>query len=101
MAELTIGYEFIFNLAVKKKNGKVYKSHSATGVGTTYDHALWYAYFSLKKKRIEILKVNTVRVNRIAFAIRDGHSIPAKLAEHPPVIPEDLNAAVKHLPKQS
>lgn len=99
MAELTIGYEFIFNVTVKKKNGKIYKSHSVMGIGSAYDHALWYAYFSLKKKKIEILNVNAVRVTRIAFAIQDGQSISVKLADHPPVIPEDLNNAVKYLPK--
>lgn len=99
MEELTIGYEFIFNVAIKKKNGKVYKSHSAIGIGSAYDHALWYIHFSLKKKRSEILKVNSVRVRRIAFAIRDGQSVSIKLADHPPVIPEDLNTAVNYLPK--
>jgi len=99
MAELNIGYEFIFNVAVRKKNGKVYKSHTVNGIGSAYDHALWYAHFSLKKKRSEILKVNSVRVKRIAFAIQHGHSVPVKLADHPPVIPEDLNHAVNYLPK--
>jgi len=99
MSELNIGYEFIFNLAVKKKNGKTYKTHLAAGIGSTYAHALWYACFTLKKKRIEILKVNSARVKRIAFAIRDGQSVPAQLAEFPAEIPEDLNNELSRLTK--
>jgi uncharacterized protein (DUF433 family) len=53
----------------------------------------------LKKKRSEILKVNSVLVKCIAFAIQDGQSVSVKLADYPPVIPEDLNNAVKQLPK--
>jgi hypothetical protein len=99
MTGLTIGYEFIINLAVKKRNGKTFKSHLITGLGCTYSIAMHDVFLKLKKKRTEILMVNSVRVCRIAFAIEDGKSISIKLADHPPVIPENLNEALKYLPK--
>lgn len=99
MSSLTIGYEFIINVAVKKRNGKTYKRHSAMGLGTSYYFALYDVCLKLKKKRSEILKVNSARVCRIAFAIENGKSVPLKLSEHQPEIPEDLNADLKYLPK--
>ncbi len=66
---ISIGYEFIFNVAIKKNNGKTFKSHLVNGLGTSYENALWDIYFKLKRKRSEIIKVNRVRVSRIAFAI--------------------------------
>jgi len=99
MAQITICYDFIINLRVKKQNGKTYKSHSVAGLGSNYSRALYDVFFKLKKKRTEILSVNSVRVCRIAFAIEDGKSLSLKLADHLPVLPEDLNTAVKCLPK--
>lgn len=100
MKSLSIGYDFIFNVAIKKANGKTFKSHTVNGLGSTYDNALWNVYFKLKKKRAEILQVNRVRVCRIAYAIEDGKSIPLRLADCPPQIPEDLNSSMKKLPKK-
>jgi len=101
MKTLSIGYDFIFNVAIKKANGKTFKSHTVNGLGSSYDNALWDIYFKLKKKRAEILQINRVRVARIAFAIQDGKSIPLSLADCPPHIPEDLNSSMKNLPKKS
>jgi len=101
MKSLSIGYDFIFNVVIKKANGKTFKSHTVNGLGSTYDNALWDVYFKLKRKRSEILKVNRVRAYRIAFAIEDGKSIPLRLADCPPHIPEDLNDSMKNLPKKT
>jgi hypothetical protein len=99
MTSLTIGYEFMINVAVKKRNGKTFKSHSVQGLGANYANALFDVYLKLKKRRSEILQVNSVRVCRIAFAFENGKSVSVKLADHPPAIPEDLNTALKYLPK--
>lgn len=99
MAQLTICYDFLINLRVKKRNGKTYKSHSVAGLGSNYSNALYDVFLKLKKKRTEILSVNSVRVCGIAFAFKDGQSLSLKLADHPLVLPEDLNAPVKYLPK--
>lgn len=96
---LTICYDFVFNLVVKR-NGKTYKNHLVTSIGGNYDNAVWDAYFHTKKKRSEILKINSVRVVRIAFAIQNGKSISLKLVDYPPQIPEDLNSVLKYLPKK-
>ena len=99
MAGLTIGYEFMINLAVKKRNGKTFKSHLVTGLGCTYSIALYDVFLKLKKKRTKILSVNSVRVCRIAFAIEDGKPISIRLEDHSPVLPENLNDGLKYLPK--
>ncbi|RLJ77341.1 hypothetical protein [Pedobacter alluvionis] len=101
MTNLSIGFDFVFNVAVKKANGKTFKSHAVNGLGTSYDNAIWDIYFKLKRKRIEILAVNTVRVARIAYAIEDGKSISLQLADCTPYIPEDLNSSLKYLPKKA
>ena len=99
MKNVTIGYEFIFDVAVKKVNGKIYKSHSIHGIGNDYDTALWDIYLKLKKKRSGIIEINKVRVHRIAYAIQDGKSIPLRLADCMPNIPDNLNSKIKYLPK--
>lgn len=101
MTGLTIGYEFIFNVAVKKRNGMTFKKSTVTGLGGTYDSAVWDIYNKLKKKRSEILKINSVRGWRIAFTFENGKLIPTSLAEYPPKIPEDLNQTLKYLPKKA
>lgn len=98
MSELMIGYEWVFNVVVKKRNGKVFKSHLAICIGTNYVHALWNVHFELKRKHNEIVKVNRVRVEGNAFAIAQGNSVSVKLADYPPDIPEDLNREVEKLP---
>jgi len=44
MKNISIGYDFIFNVAIKKGNGKTFKSHTVNGLGSTYDNALWDIY---------------------------------------------------------
>jgi hypothetical protein len=99
MENLTIGYEFVFNIDVLKRNGKAYKGSSVVGLGITYSSAVWDIYLKLKKKRSKILKINKVRVFRNAFAVKDGSLITVALVDFPPNIPEDLNKAIEFLPK--
>jgi len=80
-------------------NNKTYKSHLVNGIGCTYDSAFWDIYYKLKKKHIEILKINRVRVYRIAFAFDEGKPVSIPLADCMPIIPEDLNYIMKYLPK--
>lgn len=101
MAGLIIGYDFMFNVAVKKRNGKTSNKSSVTGLGITYDNAVWDIHNKLKKRKSEILHINSVRVCRIAFAFEDGKSMSLSLAEHPPNIPEDLNHALSYLTKKT
>lgn len=102
MEGLTICYEFNFNIAVKKKNGREYKSYAVLATGINYDQAVWDAYFTLKKRRIAILKINSAKVLRIAFALDDNHNfITAKLADHPIEIPADLDKILNQLPKKN
>jgi len=100
MTDLLICYDFKFNLDVKKRNGKTYKHHVIMGLGFNYQGALWDIYFKLKKRKTEILQVNEVTVCRIAFALWQGQSVLAALADHPPLIPQDLNNSLKYLPKK-
>jgi len=101
MENLTIGYDFIFNVTIKKANGKTFKSHTVVGLGANYENALWDIYFKLKKKRSEILGVNRVRVARMAYSIQNGQSVSLSLADHMPTIPEDLNSSIKNLPQKN
>lgn len=101
MASLIIGYDFIFNVAVKKRNGRTLNKSSVTGLGISYESAVWDIYNKLKKRKSEILHINSVRACRIAFAFENGNSMSFRLAEHPPDIPDDLNHALRYLPKKS
>lgn len=95
-----ICYDFKFNLDVKKRNGKTYKRHLMMGLGFNYSGALWDMHFKLKKRKTEILHVNSVTVIRITFGQKDAQPVYLKLADHPPIIPEDLNDFFKYLPKK-
>lgn len=99
MASLIIGYDFIFNVAIKKRNGKTCNKSSVAGLGITYESAVWDIHNKLKKRKSEILHINSVRVCRIAFAIENGKSMPFRLAEYPPDIPEDLNHVLRSILK--
>lgn len=76
MAGLTIGYDFIFNVAVKKRNGKTFNKSSVAGLGMTYDNAVWDIHNKLKKRHCEILQINSVRICRIAFAFEKANRSP-------------------------
>ncbi|ETZ19127.1 hypothetical protein [Pedobacter sp. V48] len=101
MEGITIGYDFRFNLVVHKRNGKTYKRHIVTGIGINFSSALWDVYFKLKKRKSEILSITSAEPIRVAFAFKGEESLRLKLSECLPVIPEDLDKALKHLPKQS
>ena len=47
---MTICYEFSFRLAVRKKNGRLYKNHAVNALGFTFQNALWDVYSILKKE---------------------------------------------------
>lgn len=101
MERVTIGYDFRFNLVVRKRNGKTYHRHIIVGIGLNFDTALWDVYFKLKKRKSEILKITSAEPLRVAFAFKGGESFSLKLADCQPVMPDDLDTALKHLPKQS
>lgn len=96
-----ICYEFAFKLAVRKKNGRLYKSHSVNGIGITFQNALWDVYHTLKKRKSEILSINSVKAMRVAFAFDDNQqSLKLSLLDHPPQIPTDLSRELLMLPKK-
>ncbi len=100
MEALTICYEFNFRLTVRKRNGNLYKNHHIIGIGLTYNNALWDVYTKLKKRRSVIIKVQEVKPRCIAFAFdKDNKSVKLSLAEHPPILPEDLNKGLNYLPQ--
>jgi len=101
MEGVTIGYDFRFNLVVKKKNGKIFKRHIISGLGINFDSALWDVYFKLKKCKTEILKVTTAEPIRIAFAFKGEESLRLRLADCPPAMPGDFDNALNFLPKNS
>ncbi|CAM4211790.1 hypothetical protein SAMN06265348_10645 [Pedobacter westerhofensis] len=100
MEGLLIAYDFKFTLVVKKRNGRTFQRHLAAGIGRDFNGALWDVYFKLKKRKCEILKVNRVEPIRIAFAFKGSESLRLKLADYPPALPEDLEDALKYLPKK-
>ena len=100
MEGVTICYDFKFTLVVKKRNGKTFHRHLAAGIGLDFSAALWDVYFKLKKRKSEILKITSVEPLRIAFAFRGEQSLKLKMADFPPVVPEDLEAALKYLPNK-
>nr|WP_199077097.1 hypothetical protein [Pedobacter sp. ASV19] len=100
MEKITIAYDFIFQMEVRKKNGKIYRNHYVNGIGAKYSSALWDVYFNCKRRKTIILKVIEVRVLGVAFAYNEAGFFKAKLSDYPPVIPDDLNAELKHLPQK-
>ncbi|SEM73936.1 hypothetical protein SAMN05192574_101656 [Mucilaginibacter gossypiicola] len=98
---MTICYEFAFRLAVRKKNGRLFKNHSVNGIGFTFQNALWDVYHTLKKRKAEIVTILSVRPLRVAFAFNSQQqSIKINIADHPPDIPGDLNRELEMLPKK-
>lgn len=100
MEAITIGYDFRFDLVVRKSNGKTYKKHIITGLGITFESALWTIFFKLKKSKTEILDITGVEPIRIAFAFRGEENLRLKLADYLPLIPEDFAQALNLLPKK-
>jgi len=101
MEELTICYEFNFNVAIRRKTGKQQKSYALLATGATYTNALWDVYFTLKRRNSTLINVNTVRVTRISFALDEQQNfVKAALADYPVEIPEDLNKEVALLPQK-
>lgn len=96
--KLTIGYEFDFWLAVRKRNGKLYRNHHIVGLGITFGFALWDVYHTLKKRKSQIVAIHNVRPLCIAFAFDENNqSVKVSVVDHPPVMPEDLNAELSKL----
>lgn len=101
MEELTICYELNFNVAIRRNNGSQRKNYALLATGVTYTNALWDAYFTLKKRKCTLIKVNSAKVNRIAFAMNEQHNfVKAALADYPLAIPEDLNNELSLLPQK-
>lgn len=97
--KLTIGYEFDFWLTVRKRNGKLYKNHHIVGLGITFGLALWDVYHTLKKRKSQVVAIHNVRSLRIAFAFDENNqSVKVSLADHPPIMPDDLDAELNKLP---
>lgn len=99
MKDIAICYNFKFSLTIKKRKGKDYKSHTIVGVGFSYWNALWDVHYKLKNRKTEILKINSLIVLRIALAVQDEKSVAINLADHLPVIPDDLNIELHRIPK--
>lgn len=98
---MTICYEFSFRLAVRKKNGRLFKNHSVNGIGFTFQNALWDVYYTLKKRKSEIVAIVGVKPLRVAFAFDENQqSVKVSIADNPPVIPEDLGKELEKLPKK-
>ena len=98
---MTICYEFGFKLAVRKKNGRLFKNHSVNGLVFTFQNALWDVYNILKKRKSEIVAINSVRPLRVAFAFDNKQqSVKLSIADHPPDIPTDLGRELEMLPKK-
>lgn len=101
MEELTICYEFNFNVAIKRNKGKQQNSYSMLATGTTYSNAVWDMYFTLKKRRCKIIKINSVKVTRIAFVLDEQQNFTSvRLADYPAEIPQDLNKELDRLPQK-
>ncbi|WP_413670127.1 hypothetical protein ACEN9X_09410 [Mucilaginibacter sp. Mucisp86] len=101
MEKTTIYYEISINLTLKNKKGKIRKGYYETGLGNTYESALWYVYFTLKKRGYQILEVKSAVVKGVAFAYNSaGDSVKVNLADCMPAIPDDLNKEVQNLPKK-
>ncbi len=101
MEGLTICYEFNFNVAIKKNNGKQQKKYALLATGVCYITALWDVYLTLKKRRSTLINVNSVKVNRIAFAMDEEHKfVKVILADYPLEIPQDLNKDLYLLPSK-
>jgi len=100
MAEMMICYDFNFNVDVKKRNGKTYKRHLIKGLGLNFNSALWDIYFKLKKRKTEIITINSVIPCRVAFAYRGEETLKIQLADYPPEIPTDFSEALKNLPQK-
>ncbi|MCD8739364.1 hypothetical protein LT679_02010 [Mucilaginibacter roseus] len=99
-AKLTIGYEFDFWLTIRKRNGKLFNNHHIIGLGLDFNLALWDVYHTLKKRKSRIEAINKARPLRIAFAFGADHQpVKTSLAEHPPLMPENLETELLKLPK--
>jgi len=102
LEELTVCYEFNFNVAIQKKKGKQQKKYALLATGTTYSNAVWDVYFTLKKRQSTLISVNSVKVNRIAFALNDDQQfVKVSMADYPVEIPADLNKELSLLPKKN
>jgi len=101
MEELTICYEFNFNVAISRNKGRQQKKYALLATGVNYAIALWDVYITLKKRRSTLLSVNSVSVTRIAFALdKQRNFIKVSLADYPAEIPEDLNKELAYLPRK-
>lgn len=101
MEKITICYEFVLRLTIRKKNGKLYKGHIITGLGSTFRMGLWDVYNKLRKRESEIVTIREVQEIRIAFAFdKDATSVKVRAEDYPPEIPEDFQKELDYLPKK-
>lgn len=101
MEKMTICYEFVFRLTIRKKNGRLYNGHIITGLGLTFGVALWDIYSKLKKRKSEIITICEVKEVRIAFAFgKDASPLKISIADYPPDMPEDYQKELNYLPKK-
>jgi len=101
MEELTICYEFNFNVAIRRNKGRQQKKYALLATGINYATALWDVYFTLKKRSSTLVSVNSARVTRIAFALdKQQNFVRVSLADYPIEMPEDLNKELASLPQK-
>ncbi|HVW96686.1 MAG TPA: hypothetical protein VHA56_12020 [Mucilaginibacter sp.] len=102
MKELTICYEFNFNVAIKKHTGRKRENYALLATGISYANAVWDLYFTLHKRGSILIRINSVRVTRIAFALDEQQSfVAARLADYPLQLPEDINHDLQYLPQKN
>lgn len=101
MEDLTICYEFNFNVAISRRKGKQQNRYAILATGITYSLAVFDMYLTLKKRGCTLIKINSVSVNRLAFAFdKEYKTVQVTIADHPAQIPADLNEELNHLPKK-
>lgn len=90
-------YRFNLRTSVIKRNGKTYNHYHISQLGFSYEDAVSSAFFELKKKKTQLLKIHTASVTEIAWAF--DHNLEffnAKLNDYPVQIPDDLNKVLEN-----
>lgn len=72
MNKIIVICEWQFSLDAITKRGKIYNKHKEVALGYNYDMAKAFLLTSLKSKKWELIKINSVKITKIAFAYNAG-----------------------------
>lgn len=95
MTNIRFSFNWTFSLSIINAAGKKHKNHLVSATGSDYRSAKGDMEYLAKKRRYQVLKINSATVKGIEYAYytTEGHPIvPAELRSQIPIpeIPQSL-----------